>query len=301
MRRAPEEILREIETPLTRRGEYVREFKQSHRREDDIAIVTACMRVRFRVGEEGEEARARGRSRARARGRSRARARGRVGRGQGRSRRGEGKESTSDASPTVAEIRLAFGGMSFKTVTCPKTEAALVGEPWCDATLRRALETLPEDLPMASDVPGGAPGTDRRWRVPSFSSFRALRATTRRGRSRASRRENRRAPPGGRLRVRSIPSLAPRRRAVLRGDARGAPRRPTDETPIGGGARDGRGGVLRRRSQTRGDAPRRARPLHGGPRGRRRGGFRGRARHARRSRVLRPPRRPRERYRTGGD
>ena len=69
---------------------------------------------------------------------------------------GAGKESTSDASPTVAEIRLAFGGMSFKTVTCPKTEAALVGEPWCDATLRRALETLPEDLPMASDVPGGA-------------------------------------------------------------------------------------------------------------------------------------------------
>ena len=118
----PEEILREIEVPLTRRGEYVREFKQSHRREDDIAIVTACMRVRFRVG-------------------------GAVG----------ADDAEDAAPPTVAEIRLAFGGMSFKTVTCPKTEAALVGEPWCDATLRRALETLPEDLPMAADVPGGAP------------------------------------------------------------------------------------------------------------------------------------------------
>ena len=39
------------------------------------------------------------------------------------------------------------------------------------STLRRALETLPEDLPMAADVPGARPSTDRRWRVLSFSSF----------------------------------------------------------------------------------------------------------------------------------
>ncbi|CAD7700908.1 unnamed protein product [Ostreobium quekettii] len=41
----PSEVLVDIFIPFTRRQEYVREFKQAHRREDDIAIVTAGMRV----------------------------------------------------------------------------------------------------------------------------------------------------------------------------------------------------------------------------------------------------------------
>lgn len=106
----PDEILRSVELPLTRRGEYVREFKQSHRREDDIAIVTAGMRARFDV---------------------------------------------SGGVAVVAEIGLGFGGMSFKTVSCPKTEALLVGKPWNDELLKLALASLAEDLPMTADVPGG--------------------------------------------------------------------------------------------------------------------------------------------------
>lgn len=41
----PEEILLSIILPWTRPSEYVKEFKQAHRREDDIALVNAGMRV----------------------------------------------------------------------------------------------------------------------------------------------------------------------------------------------------------------------------------------------------------------
>lgn len=37
------EILREIFIPATKEDEFVKEFKQARRREDDIAIVTAGM------------------------------------------------------------------------------------------------------------------------------------------------------------------------------------------------------------------------------------------------------------------
>ena len=41
----PEEVVTAIVLPLTRRDEYVRSFKQARRREDDIAIVNAGIRV----------------------------------------------------------------------------------------------------------------------------------------------------------------------------------------------------------------------------------------------------------------
>ena len=44
----PHEVLTAVSIPFTRRHEYVREFKQAHRRDDDIAIVNAGMRVRMR-------------------------------------------------------------------------------------------------------------------------------------------------------------------------------------------------------------------------------------------------------------
>ncbi|KAG2484282.1 hypothetical protein HYH03_016926 [Edaphochlamys debaryana] len=51
----PHEVLYKVLLPFTRRHEYVREFKQSPRREDDIAIVNAGMRVRLEPGaSEGE-------------------------------------------------------------------------------------------------------------------------------------------------------------------------------------------------------------------------------------------------------
>ena len=44
---ADDEIILEVHVPLGRgeHDQYVRSFKQSQRREDDIAIVTACMRA----------------------------------------------------------------------------------------------------------------------------------------------------------------------------------------------------------------------------------------------------------------
>ncbi|XP_071497121.1 xanthine dehydrogenase/oxidase-like [Diadema antillarum] len=45
----PDEILRSITIPFTRQNEYVFAFKQSPRREDDIAVVNAGMRVLFGV------------------------------------------------------------------------------------------------------------------------------------------------------------------------------------------------------------------------------------------------------------
>ncbi len=46
-------MLTEVFIPATRRYEYVKEWKQAHRRDDDIAIVNAGMRVTFRQGPSG--------------------------------------------------------------------------------------------------------------------------------------------------------------------------------------------------------------------------------------------------------
>ncbi|XP_069464775.1 xanthine dehydrogenase/oxidase-like isoform X2 [Ambystoma mexicanum] len=46
----PQEILLSVEIPRTRKFEYFSAFKQASRREDDIAIVTAGMQVRFKDG-----------------------------------------------------------------------------------------------------------------------------------------------------------------------------------------------------------------------------------------------------------
>ena len=49
----PDEILFKVLVPFSRANEYIKEFKQSPRREDDIAIVNAGMRVRLE--KEGDE------------------------------------------------------------------------------------------------------------------------------------------------------------------------------------------------------------------------------------------------------
>lgn len=43
----PTEILVKVFMPFTQKLEYVKEFKQAHRRDDDIAIANAGMRVRL--------------------------------------------------------------------------------------------------------------------------------------------------------------------------------------------------------------------------------------------------------------
>uniref|UniRef100_A0A2D4HXB2 Xanthine dehydrogenase/oxidase n=4 Tax=Micrurus TaxID=8634 RepID=A0A2D4HXB2_MICLE len=46
----PQEILLSVEIPFSKEGEYFSAFKQASRREDDIAIVTCGMKVRFQEG-----------------------------------------------------------------------------------------------------------------------------------------------------------------------------------------------------------------------------------------------------------
>ena len=48
------EILLKVHVPFTRQHEYVKEFKQAHRRDDDIAIVNAGMRIQMGQAE-GEQ------------------------------------------------------------------------------------------------------------------------------------------------------------------------------------------------------------------------------------------------------
>ena len=49
----PQEVLLRVRLPWTRPRELVREFKQSHRQDDDIAIVNAGMRMRLQKAASG--------------------------------------------------------------------------------------------------------------------------------------------------------------------------------------------------------------------------------------------------------
>ncbi len=79
----PDEILFKVLIPFSRPMEYVKEFKQSPRREDDIAIVNAGMRVLLR-SQEGDTA--------------------------------EGKDSVW----IVQEASVAFGGVAAKAIMAPQ-------------------------------------------------------------------------------------------------------------------------------------------------------------------------------------
>ena len=50
----PTEILVRVFLPYNQKLEYVKEFKQAHRRDDDIAIANAGMRVLFKQTADGE-------------------------------------------------------------------------------------------------------------------------------------------------------------------------------------------------------------------------------------------------------
>ena len=52
------------------------------------------------------------------------------------------------------DVHLAFGGVAPKTITAPKTEALLRGQPWTEEKLTAALETLSEDVWISPDAPG---------------------------------------------------------------------------------------------------------------------------------------------------
>ncbi|CAH1102357.1 unnamed protein product [Psylliodes chrysocephalus] len=55
----------------------------------------------------------------------------------------------------IKQISFGIGGMSFKTVSAPNTEAKLKGLPWNRSTLEIAFNSLLEDLPLDPGAPGG--------------------------------------------------------------------------------------------------------------------------------------------------
>lgn len=105
-----------MELPFTVPLEFAECFKQAHRRDDDIALANAGMRLRAQAP----------------------------------------PASAPEGTPaTVADVSLAFGGMSACTVSAPKAEAALRGMPLTRETLEAALVALAEDLPLGPSPPGG--------------------------------------------------------------------------------------------------------------------------------------------------
>ena len=50
----PHEVIARVLIPFTQKFEYVREFKQAHRRDDDIAIVNAGMRFNLAKSHQGQ-------------------------------------------------------------------------------------------------------------------------------------------------------------------------------------------------------------------------------------------------------
>ncbi|MEW5318751.1 MAG: hypothetical protein WDW38_009946 [Sanguina aurantia] len=111
----PHEILYKITIPFTRKFEYVREFKQSPRREDDIAIVNAGMRVQLAPREEAD----------------------------------------GSAGWVIEEAEFAFGGVAAKAVVGKAVAAALVGQPLDQATLKAGLAAVRQDVVIGASAPGG--------------------------------------------------------------------------------------------------------------------------------------------------
>ncbi|KAG5867826.1 hypothetical protein JTB14_028231 [Gonioctena quinquepunctata] len=58
-------------------------------------------------------------------------------------------------SNVISDISFGFGGMSFKTVSAPKTQEKLRGLPWNKGSLELAFASLLEDLPLDPGAPGG--------------------------------------------------------------------------------------------------------------------------------------------------
>jgi xanthine dehydrogenase/oxidase len=103
----PSELLLNIFIPFTDERTFVKGYKQSRRRDDDIAIVNA------------------------------------------------GISMTVDPEGNVADCCISFGGMSFKTITAPKTAAAFIGKQMQPAVLSEALAILRQEVSLQHDAPGG--------------------------------------------------------------------------------------------------------------------------------------------------
>ena len=115
---AADEVVVSIAIPYTMSNEYIMAYKQSRRRDDDIALVNGCFRMQMQPGPRAED----------------------------------GSKQFS-----VGLVSLAFGGMAATTIAAPKTETMLKGRQFDEALLMMATESLKSELRLPTGVPGGMP------------------------------------------------------------------------------------------------------------------------------------------------
>ena len=187
----PHEVLLRVSIPFNAKNEYVREFKQAHRRDDDIAIVNAGMRVQMARAMSG---------RVRAllvlsptpRNMYMFTRRALLAieypqllccllwvsstpcgvlsscnvvtglqlqylPGRGLPVEVGRVDESAHAGEWVAEdVKIAYGGVAPKTIMAPKVQAAIKGQPWTGETLKKALEAVAVDVNITANAPGAA-------------------------------------------------------------------------------------------------------------------------------------------------
>jgi xanthine dehydrogenase/oxidase len=121
-----EEVVECVRVPvlLDDELEFCVPFKQARRREDDISIVTAGLRIRLAKRSVLSN--------------------------------DDGKNGASSSSPyTIVDATLAYGGMAPTTVLATTAAQALINAPFCFDTFHKAARVLLDELRLPVTVPGG--------------------------------------------------------------------------------------------------------------------------------------------------
>eukprot|EP00040_Diaphanoeca_grandis_P018555 m.97622 g.97622 ORF g.97622 m.97622 type:complete len:1296 (+) comp26995_c0_seq1:59-3946(+) len=116
---AVDEVVVSFSIPFTKQHEYTVAFKQSRRREDDIALANGCFRVVLTPNNE------------------------------------DGGDNA--ASFKVDNMFISVGGMAATTISAPKTESIMKGQVWSQLLMEYATTSLREELSLPTSVPGGMP------------------------------------------------------------------------------------------------------------------------------------------------
>eukprot|EP00736_Rhodelphis_marinus_P010349 Rmarinus@m.10032 len=116
---ADDEVLLRVEVPLSRKFEYMRAFKQARRRDDDIAIVSAGMRLRLDATTCSDT-------------------------------------TPRTRAFQIDSALLSYGGVAPITKRLKKVESLLVGRSlFEDNLVDSVLEALRDDIRLAANAPGG--------------------------------------------------------------------------------------------------------------------------------------------------
>jgi xanthine dehydrogenase/oxidase len=116
---ASHEVVIKLHMPFTSQYEYVKEFKQAHRREDDIAIVNGALRLAFITATN------------------------------------DATHGSTKGDWVIGEASLAYGGVAPATIMFPATAASLIGKPPSQETFQEAWLAIERDISMDSNAPGG--------------------------------------------------------------------------------------------------------------------------------------------------